>query len=58
MTNEEKTLASIKLATNKANKDEWLVTLLSSIAISLAVIADHIEELKGETNEEVDTKQT
>ncbi len=44
MTNEEKTLKSIELATNKANTDEWLVTLLSSIAISLSIIADHIED--------------
>lgn len=44
MTNEEKTLKSIELALNKANTDEWLVTLLSSIAVSLAIIADHIED--------------
>lgn len=44
-TNEEKTFKSINRALNmKANTDEWLVTLLTSIAVSLAIIADHIEE--------------
>lgn len=44
MTNKEKTLKTIELATDKANTDEWLVALLTSIAISLATIADHIED--------------
>lgn len=49
-TNEEKTLNSINRALNmKANTDEWLVTLLTSISISLAIIADHIED-KGESD--------
>ena len=44
-TNEEKTMKSINRALNmKANTDEWMVTLLTSIAVSLAIIADHIED--------------
>lgn len=58
MTNKEKTLKSIELATGKANTDEWLVTLLSSIAISLAIIADHTKSNGTPLEEALENQKT